>query len=191
MKKNSLMRISSTGLALALVAICAVSGSVAKYTSTASGSDTATVAAWSFTVEDADIATSDTFTMDLFAMQNANVEQTNGLIAPGTEGSVELNFANKSEVNATYDLALSAVTSDNTLPIKYKMDDGEWTSDISTLSISAEAIAMNDGEANHTLYWMWDYSGDSAIDTQLGINAAKGEAATCVVTATATATQVD
>lgn len=197
MRKNTVMRIFCTVLCATLFLSCfGVAGALAKYTSQATGTDTATVANWSFTVEDADIATTDTFTMDLFALPDAGVKQTNGLIAPGTTGSIELNFANTSDVNAQYDLTLAAVISDATLPIQFKLDNGEWTDDITTLKVTDEAIAKNDGEASHTLSWQWafeqtDVATGDPIDTDLGVDAAAGSAATCVVTATVVADQVN
>ena len=196
--RSPAMRIFCAVLCATLFLTCfGVAGAMAKYTSQATGTDTATVAKWSFTVEDADIATANTFTMDLFAMpDNNNVEQTNGLIAPGTNGSIELNFTNGSQVNATYDLTLAAEISDPTLPIQFKLDNGEWTDDISSLKVTDEAIEMNGKTAAHTLFWQWVFEQDNIatgdpIDTDLGIDAAAGNAATCVVTATVVAEQVD
>ena len=46
MKKNTMMRVASALLVAVLLSTCAISGTFAKYVTTASGSDTARVAKW-------------------------------------------------------------------------------------------------------------------------------------------------
>lgn len=195
MKKNRTMRVAVLMLALTLVTCCFVGSTFAKYTSTATGTDLGTVAKWSFTVEDANIATANTFTMDLFALPDANVKQTNGLIAPGTSGNIEINLANTSEVNAEYtiDFTCTKSTAAATLPIQFKIGtDGQWKNDINELDITeAQAIAMESGTGSVTLYWQWVFNGDDSVDTALGVAAADGETVTCEVSAKVTASQVD
>ncbi len=65
MKKNTMMRIASVLLVAVVLTTCAISGTFAKYTSEKEVSDSATVAKWSFEVNDADIA-SNAFTFNLF-----------------------------------------------------------------------------------------------------------------------------
>lgn len=187
MKKNKFMSLAAVLLVLTLVTACFVGGTFAKYASTATGSDTASVAKWSFKVEGTNIGTEQTFTMNLFAMPNDDVKQTDGKIAPGTSGSIVLDFANTSEVNATYNLTLAAeISGVQELPIEYKLDEGAWTSDITTLKITDEPIAMETGTASHTLSWQWKTDNDTA-DTAIGT--AVGDV-TCMVTATVVAEQV-
>ena len=194
MKKNRTMRVAVLMLALTLLTCCFVGSTFAKYTSNATGNDLGTVAKWSFTVEGTDIATVNEFEMDLFALPDANVKQENGRIAPGTTGNIELNLANTSEVKAEYtiDFTCTKSTDAATLPIEFKLDDGEWKSDINDLDITeAQAIAMESGTASVTLYWRWAFNGDDAVDTALGVAAAAGKTVTCEVSAKVTATQVD
>ena len=50
MKKNRMMRLASILLVATLMSTCTISGTFAKYVTTASGSDTARVAKWGVTV---------------------------------------------------------------------------------------------------------------------------------------------
>lgn len=81
--KNKFMRIAAVMLMLCLVTTCAISGTFAKYTTEASGEDTARVAYWGWT--------GTTLTIDeLFAdtYDNVTTSVTNeNLIAPGTTNS--------------------------------------------------------------------------------------------------------
>ena len=62
-KKSSLMvRLVAVLAVTMMFTMCFVGGTFAKYTSSATGDDSATVAKWSFKVGGTDIATSDTFT---------------------------------------------------------------------------------------------------------------------------------
>ena len=193
MKKNRTMRVAVLMLALTLITCCFVGSTFAKYTSSATGSDMGTVAKWSFAVETTDIATNDTFAMDLFAIPDDGVKQENGLIAPGTTGQIELNFSNTSDVEAKFavDFKCEKSAAAATLPIQFKLDDGEWKNDINDLDFANENIAKNGGASAHTLYWQWVFAGDDAVDTNLGIAAAAGQEVNCVVSATVTAEQID
>ena len=66
MKKNRMMRIAAFLLVAALLSICVVSGTYAKYTSTISGSDSARVAKWDIKVGGTTANSQATFTFDLF-----------------------------------------------------------------------------------------------------------------------------
>ena len=52
MKKNKMMRIASVLLVAVLLSTCAISGTFAKYVTTDSGSDSARVAKFAFTVSE-------------------------------------------------------------------------------------------------------------------------------------------
>ena len=72
MFKNKSIRAASLMLALALLLSCASFGTLAKYVSSTEGSDTATVAKWSFEVNDAEFATKEAqvLTFNLFETIN-------------------------------------------------------------------------------------------------------------------------
>lgn len=196
-------------LLIVMVALILVSGTYAKYTSTASGSDTATVAKWSFKVSGTEIAvngSAPTVTFDLFNTINdtkdgaAETDVKANLIAPGTQGSFELKLKNDSEVTAQYAIDYKVEKSDTTLPILFSTNGTDWTNDLVDVAASdATKLAVGAAEKTITVQWKWEYetkaedntvtAGDG-VDTALGI-AAQTAAPTVKVTATVTATQVD
>ena len=99
MKKTKLMRAALLLLVLTLITSCFVGGTFAKYTTSASGQDTARVAKWGFMPT--------TITMDnLFdivydATENATVKSAVDVIAPGTKGSADFGFTYGGDTNAT------------------------------------------------------------------------------------------
>ena len=201
MKKMSIFALL---LAAVLVTSYSVSGTYAKYTSSATGTDTARVAKWAFNVGTTDIATTNTFTFDLFNTTYTNVESSNSenVIAPGTEGSFTIELTNNSEVKATYaiDYTVDKTTS---IPVEFSVDGGNtWTADLADVAATAETtVNANGGAATPiTVQWRWVYeiadddqtledeeAENDAVDTALGIDGDD----TITVTAVVTATQVD
>ena len=108
-KRSSMMvRLVAVLAVTMMFTMCFVGGTFAKYTSSGTGTDSATVAKWSFKVGEIDIATTDTFTFDLFK----TIKDTNGtdnesymssvdgtIIASGTQGSFELVLTNASQLS--------------------------------------------------------------------------------------------
>ena len=209
MRKNKMMRTASALLVATLLTTSVISGTFAKYTSAASGSDSARVAKWSFKVGGTDIVTTNTVTFNLFNTVNeadtttaeTHLQNTDGsIIAPGTGGSFDIVLENKSEVTAKYAIDFTETNTSN-VPIEYKIgDDGDWTTEISTLDIAASdadtALAYADGTETITVYWRWAYEGakqnparnqTDTSDTTLGT----AGTATVAVSAEITATQVD
>ena len=214
MKKNRMMRLASILLVCVLLTTSVISGTFAKYTSTASGSDTARVAKWSFNVGDINIAKTET-TVIAFDVFKTIMDETldaddaevygDKVIAPGTRGEFTIKLANTSEVDAKYaiDFQVTNVADPTVIPLWYSLNETEWTQNITTLNIPASAdtqLDYNGGAKDSdevTVYWKWKYEGETGesqtdtTDTVLGIYAAAGSAATVTVTATVTATQVD
>lgn len=170
----------------------------AKYTSSATGTDTVTVAKWSFKVGNKEIATTEAQTIDinLFStikdsdLTSDEEHVASGKIAPGTSGSFDLTVENSSEVAAKYAISLE-ITEGASLPIKYavKTDgtqpaESEWKDTIDSVSETEIAVGKT-GDAK--VYWKWTFDGD---DTAIGI-AARESATKVTVKATVTATQVD
>ena len=142
-------RILTLVLVLCMVSVCFLSGTVAKYTSTGTGTDTASVAKWKFTVESADIATTDTWTFDLFNTVNNlkvnpsddadndddvndaadNDADTPQIIAPGTTGSFVIDLVNESEVTAKFGIVFDVDDANNTtgttIPLLYRVKVGD------------------------------------------------------------------
>ena len=192
-------RIVALLLCLALAVTCVAGAALAKYTTSVSGNDTATVAKWMFEVNDTNVTSSadnETMTFDLFNTikdsdgENAESDVKTDLIAPGTSGAFDVKIENLSEVNAVYSLDYT-VQNDSNVPIKFSLDGADWKDSIDDLDVSEVPIAMETGAETVTVHWMWAFEGgNDAADTALGI-AAQTAAPTVTVTCAATFTQVD
>ena len=211
MKKNRMMRLASVLLIMTLLSTSVISGTFAKYVSSATGSDTARVAKWHIEVEDNKLGVENaTITFDLFKTINDTGNtaaesdvKTGEIIAPGTAGSFELNIKNLSEVNAKYSVALTE-SNDNAVPLQYSVDGNTWNDSIAELTMTEltdKAIAMETGTASHTVYWRWVFEGTTegahagqtdAYDTALGVYARENTGYPVVtIQATITVTQID
>lgn len=95
MKKNRMMRLASVLLVLCLLTTSVISGTFAKYVTEVEGTDSARVARWGFTGENADIAIGDLFK----EAYDKNVGGYADVIAPGTTNSATILF----EYSATGD----------------------------------------------------------------------------------------
>lgn len=191
-KRFSSMRVFAILLVLTLVLSCSMFATMAKYSSAVSVSDTANIAAWSFKVNDVEIATNSAQTLDIALFDtvydidgSAEDDVTAGLLAPGTSGAFAVKVENTSDVNAEYALTLTVDNSAD-IPLEFSTDNGKtWVSDLDDLS-AADDIAI-DETATIKVMWRWAFDGD---DTSIGI-AAQGGDLNVKVTATLTATQVD
>ena len=198
-KRSSMMvRLVAVLAVTMMFTMCFVGGTFAKYTSSATGTDSATVAKWSFKVGETDIATTDTFTFDLFKTikdsdginNETEMNPVDGsIIAPGTQGSFDLVLKNESQVTAQYAIDYT-VTNNNDIPVKFSVDGGSnWTNDLADVAASdSTKLAANSGTTTIKVQWKWDFNGsDDSFDTALGI----GGNAVLTVKAEVTATQVD
>ena len=178
MKNNKTVKFMALVLFVTILAIILVSGTYAKYTTSATGSDIATVAKWSIKLGDEDIAksTEKTFTIDLFSTitntdgsEEKNVKKTDGtLIAPGTMGSFTLaSLKNESEVNAKYSVTYT-LSNESGVPLEFttnKDDESSWKSDFTAVNVSNEALATDATATTATVYWRWAFTKDTARDT--------------------------
>ena len=197
-RSSMMVRLVAVLAVIMMFTMCFVGGTFAKYTSSGTGTGSATVAKWSFKVGETDIATTDTFTFDLFK----TIKDTNGtddesdmspvdgsIIAPGTQGSFDLVLTNASQVTAQYAIDYT-VTNNNDIPVKFSVDGGTtWTNDLADVAASdSTKLAANSGTTTIKVQWKWDFNGsDDSFDTALGI----GGNAVLTVKAEVTATQVD
>ena len=174
--------------------MCFVGGTFAKYTSSATGTDSATVARWDIKVNSANIAITDTFTFDLFktitdsdqtSPENDMNPVDGSIIAPGTSGKFDIVIKNDSQVNATYAIDYS-VTNTKNIPVQFSIDGTTWKTDINDLDVAGVAINIGE-EKTVTVQWKWIFDGDDTIDTPLGAEAT----ATLTVEARVTAIQVE
>ena len=154
MKKNKMMRIASVLLVAVLLSTCVISGTFAKYTSSANGTDTATVAKWDVSVEDVKLgSTAKNFTFDIFGDK----------LAPGMSGTFELDITNNSEVNAVYSLDFT-VTNASNVPIQFSTDGTTYSNDLTDVTDQT----LSSGANKVTIYWKWNTTSDAA-DTEFGI----------------------
>ena len=198
-KRSSMMvRLVAVLAVTMMFTMCFVGGTFAKYTSSGTGTDSATVAKWSFKVGETDIATTNTFAFDLFKTikdsdgikDETEMNPVDGsIIAPGTQGSFDLVLTNASQVTAQYAIDYT-VTNNNDIPVKFSVDGGSnWTNDLADVAASdSTKLAANSGTTTIKVQWKWDFNGsDDSFDTALGI----GGNAVLTVKAEVTATQVD
>lgn len=197
MGKNRTMKMILITLLITMLALVLVSGTYAKYTSSASGSDTARVAKWSFNVGENDIVAKDTFTFDLFKtitdtdgktetdVVSANADK---VIAPGTSGSFDLVLENKSETSAKYGITYT-VTNTASIPVQFSVNGKDWTDNLANVveSDTDTKLDANNGTKTITIQWKWAYDGDDTTDVNLG----KVGTAKLIVQADVTATQID
>lgn len=200
MKNNKLAKFMALVLLVTLLAVILVSGTYAKYTTSATGSDSATVARWNITLNGEDISkgTQKTFKLGLFDTINdtdftsEDSDVTAGKIAPGTTGKFEIaKLINNSDVNAQYKITYSI--DNNNIPLEFSKDknaaDSEWKSlsEFSMNDFVALAKDSTEGVSTGTIYWRWKFErNDDSADTDFGINTPE-----VVVTATITVEQVD
>ena len=200
MKKNRMMRLAAFLLVCVLLTTSVISGTYAKYVSTATATDTAKVAKWQINVGTVNIAQADTqvITFGLFDTINdtdGSGEEKHvsaGLIAPGTKGAFDVTITNNSEVDANIKAALSAKETNGDIPIQYSVDGTTWKANLADLSVDENLAPGASAEVN--VLWQWVYEVDEAgdtADTRLGIAAASGTAPAVEVTMAVTATQID
>lgn len=217
MRKNKMMRAASGLLVAVLLSTCAISGTFAKYTTSANGTDSARVAKWGFT-GGSTITISDLFKNTY----DTTVKSSTDVIAPGTTGSAKFGFTYGGDGSVTapevaYTFKVSTEGSScadsikNNTNIKWKLDTGEWVT-WDQLIAAIEALDGNKtddryepntlptafntpGENKHTVSWQWlfETSGEGkgvqdTTDTDMG-NAA--ELAKVELKITVTATQID
>lgn len=221
MKKNRMMRTAAVLLVAVLLTTSVISGTFAKYTTSASSWDSARVANWGFE------RTNSMDLTNLFLGSYTNVASNNGddVIAPGTEGSTTFSFAydgangeDGPEVAYTFEVKVEA-SCDNAIlankNILWQLDNkgyGSWDkmiADITALSGSTTGkqeyapntlpAAFTDADEVHTISWKWIFDETAAnkeADTVNGddLDTAMGNddaLANCSIKITITATQVD
>lgn len=193
MKNNKNIKMISVMLFVVVIAFVLVAGTYSKYISSASGSDTATVAKWDIKAGKAGEELSITgdnasVTFDLFGtiLDEDGTEESdvvNGKIAPGTMGEFDFSIKNDSEVNAEY--TVNFVLSESNLPLEFRINDGEWTSNLNGVPTSRIEMGTS---ANANVQWRWAYEqiNSDENDTSLGIDPKE-----VTVTATLVVSQLD
>lgn len=206
MKKNKVLRLASVLMMACLLTTCVISGTFAKYVSTKSAQDQARVAYWGFKEATLEIK-------DLFAnAYDDSVGSTVDVIAPGTEGSVTIQYkyVGKENIKApevAYKFEVSTAGSscadkikdnDNITWAFYKKDEtptwGTWIQLCDAidnkLDEEVQAGALPELSKNeYTIAWKWVFEKDEAgntADTDMSESLAQ-----VVLIITVTATQID
>ena len=149
-----------------------VASTYAKYTSTVTGSGTATVAKWAFATDNA--------TQNITIALNPTVDATtlvNGKIAPGTTGSFNIALVNtNSEVGVDFSIALDSISNKPTNLKFYK--DSSYTTELTpgTSTVTGQLTAGDSTGVTVPIYWRWEYE-TNAISTNDPIDTQDGEAA--------------
>ena len=174
MKKNRMMRLASALLVAVLLTTCAISGTFAKYVTTASASDSARVAKWGVTVTaSADDAFTPTYASNttgvsgntvVSADENADgVANDDDVLAPGTSGHLgQVTMTGTPEVMVdvavTADLELSGWVIDGSTeycPVVFTIGTETYgtiagvdhqSTDIADLEADIEALLNNTGD---------------------------------------------
>ena len=163
MNHNKLVKVFLIVLLIAMIGLILVSGTYAKYTTTFTGSDTATVAKFKVSSN----TTAETF--DLFKTAKevdgttADVDVANGKVAPGTGGKFDIQLTNDSEVKVHYAISLKE-TNESNIPIEYSLDGTTYVTAANFASISAADLAIGSTTQTVSVYWRWAFEGKDSTN---------------------------
>ena len=163
MKDNKLVKVFLIVLLIAMIGLILVSGTYAKYTTTFTGSDTATVAKFKVSSN----TTAETF--DLFKTAKevdgttADVDVANGKVAPGTGGKFDIQLTNDSEVKVHYAISLKETNTEN-VPIEYSLDGITYVTAENFASVSAADLAIGSTTQTVSVYWRWAFEGKDSTN---------------------------
>ena len=203
-KNNKLGKFVAFVLLITIIAVILVASTYAKYTTSKDLEAVATVAKWSIKLGGKDITQNETVIFDLFTTVkdtdgNDETDVSANRIAPGTQGSFDVELENASEVTAKYTVTFESQNASN-IPVEFSVDGGTtWKTDIEELTLTdvLEAGAKTSTTESPKISWRWIFERgtedsektiNNETDTALGT--AK-TAPTVTVTAHLVAEQVD
>lgn len=190
--KNKTLRLALLVLLLAVVTMSVISGTLAKYVESVTGTDTARVAKFEYTLSGM-TGDGDTKTLKLFdSVTDTGIlgnlaNDGKKLVAPGSEGSINVELTNKSEVKISAGFTLTE-TNTNKIPIVYKYNNAYYSSVIpantevtlhdggTTATVTGDLSALAAAVGNATpvnqnatstisLGWAWAFTGDGTTQT--------------------------
>ncbi|MGM9947330.1 hypothetical protein [Floccifex sp.] len=184
MKKKRTLRASSLLMALTLATTSFVGGTFAKYVTEASYQTSARVAYWGFFETDLQTGPNALFSE---SYDNVASEDDSLVVAPGTNGETSFQFRYKPNRNTAeapevgYTFTVDTTGSECPVDhIQWALNDGDFGSfndlltqiktlsgDVSGTKVYAPGeLPVNfDGTNVHTIKWKWDFTGDTAYDT--------------------------
>ena len=184
-------------LLLSVIATSALIGTLGKYVTSSTVSDTAVVAKFGLNIPN---------TINLFSDSYTNVSaDTDGkkIIAPGTSGKYDFKITGTSEVAYKVGADVTVTYSEDWgayKPLEFSINGEDWTNleefkeDLAT-ELESEILQPNDAYTNEqTIYWRWPFyvsPEDDAKDTVVGLAAAAGTAPKVTLNIEVTATQID
>lgn len=186
MRKNYVAKLGALALALTLVTTGMMGSTLARYVSEVTGTATATVAGWSFKVNNNDSA----FTaIDLGDTTNRTsynaTDIESGVIAPGTTGEFKIAMdGTGSGVGIDYIIKIAPATG-TTLPtdLKFTVDGTEKTlTDMNTTGITGTIDQAADMKKDITVTWEWPFDDTDTADSN--DNTFAGKTWTLDITAT-------
>ncbi len=186
-KQNSkFLKVVIALIILTMLALIALSGTYAKYTTSKTGTGTAVVANWDIDFTDGNNAEITSFDVNLADTITSN-DSGNTFIQPGSKGTFTIKVTNNSQVSAS----LKAIITNKS--------NTTFTQDQFTFTVTDDGTDVTDGTstlapgATRTLKvdWEWVYNKTADADTE---DTTLGEGATTpktIYTVELTATQVN
>lgn len=170
-------------LALTLITCSFVGTTLARYTSTTTGSDTVNVAKWQIEVNGTDItaANNNQPTFDLFGdstqFDEAGNDVTAGKVAPGTKGGFNFTVENLADVSVKYTVSFTVTFPDGLDNNRFKFyKDAEMTQEITavdgvyTVANAVEVKVADTAVKTVEVYWQWTFDAN-AVDNALSAKA--------------------
>lgn len=183
-KNTNLSKTVGLLLVLTLLALIAISGTYAKYTTSVSGNATAVIAKWDIKFTNDTKTIANNFNIDL-AKTMTSSDKANTFIQPGSQGSFKVKVTNDSDVPAM----VVATVSDNSNTI---FQNGQFTLTVEG-NTAAEGVEVGPKASKEvTITWKWNYeSADNkdtvdVADTKIGTGSDKTAQTICGITLSAT-----
>lgn len=167
---NRFLKAAGLMMAVMMLATCVISGTMAKYTSTATATSVkATAASWDINVDGTDIASYAfddlTFTIDELE-QGAKAESyEEGKIVPGTFGYAEITVKNEGEVDAVLSVTRGGTATEHQ-GLKFAMLDSvpnaQTASTMSDATISDAELVRSSGSKTIYIAYCWEFDDANA-----------------------------
>lgn len=193
-RKFNFGRLGALALALTLITTSLMGGTLAKYTSEAKGTGTATVAKWAFKAGSSEGA-------DAFAENSLNLSDTTnsaveaGKIAPGSKGTLPIyvdltgtEVATKIEVAIKFDdlkKLPSQLSFKDSEGKAISLKDATDNTNVIVLTKELSETEAKNYKKNLSISWEWAFDGDDTVDTTIG-----KDPGTANLTITVTGTQL-
>ena len=199
MNRSWVSKFAGLVLVLTLITTSLVAGTYAKYVTTATGTDTVTVAKWSAVI-DGKAATTTTAAIEFDIFSTIDDSGVNGhLLAPGTSGYFTLDY-NMTGTQVAHNLLITMDVDNKFASIEnFDFFSDEAHNDVLTPSggaiklLDADFAPDSPTDSAITVYWAWPFENppggtlNDAADTENGVTPVTGAA----VTLNFTATQLD